>query len=346
MPIRDYQDAGKLVDLTPSINSIPNMWGLIGDLGLFQDQGVTQRSIVVESRDDTIGLVGDTPWGTRHAIVGGDDQFVTRAFAIPHHPLDDRIEPADLQGRRAYGTESEAETLANVRLRKLQKIQRSHMITKEFMRMQAIKGTVVTPNGTLLSDLYADFGVTRKEVDFLLGTSTTDLTAKVEEVIAHIQDNMNTGAVVNDILVLCSPEFFSALIAHDTLKEAYKYYSTTNQANGAQFDRDRLGTGLYRTFSHAGLTFIEYRGKYNYQGSSVALIEAGDAYAVPRGESDIFVGYNAPMDHLDFVNTIGEPMYALTEMESTGFGFNIYTEQNYLPIMRRPQAVVKLTTSN
>ena len=344
--VRSYSDAASLVDLTPSINSIENKWGLISGMNLFDDRGVTQRSIIVESRGETIGLIQDSPWGERHHMVGSDDKYVTRSFAIPHFSIVDKIAPADVQGRRAYGTESEAETLANVRARKLNQFRNSMDITKEFLRMSAIKGTVVTPNGNLVSDLYADFGVTQKVVDFTLGTDTTNLEAKIEEVIAHIQDNILTGAVIDDIVVPVSQEFFTKLVNHPKIAAAYASYMNTNQEAQRQVLRDRLGSGLYRTFNHKGLTFVEYRGQYNFQGSTIRLIGANDGYAVPMGTSGLFEGYYAPMDHMDFVNTIGEPAYALSYMDPRGMGEELFAEFNYLTINKRPQAVVKVTTSN
>lgn len=343
---RSFLNNGELTDYTQTINSIPNMWGLIGNMGIFRDEGVAQNTITVESRDQTIALLADSPRGLRDQTVGKDDNYVTRAFAIPHFPVMDRIEPRDIQGKRAYGTPDQADTLSLARIRKLEQMRKSIQITKEFMRMQAIKGNVVTPKGTVISDLYSDFGVSQTSVDFLLGTASTKINDKIEEVIAHIQDNLFTGSVPDMITVLCSPEFFTKLVGHSKVETYYNTYLNTNQSNGEQVLRDRLGTGLYRTFSHKGLVFVEYRGKFNYQGSTVNLVGANDAYAFPMGVDDLFVGYNGPADHLDFVNTLGEPMYAFEHTDPRGFYHEMFAETNYLPMCRRPQAVVKCTTSN
>ena len=343
---RNFLNNGTLTDFTRSINSFPNMWGLVGNMGLFSDQGVAQDNITIESRDQTIGLIGDTPRGVRDSVVGKDDKYVTRAFAIPHFAVQDRIEPKDLQGVRLYGTVNEPDTLMMARSRKLEQLRKSLMITKEHLRVQAIKGDIVTANGNSFSNLYTDFGVTQKSVDFVLGTAATKINDKIEEVIAHIQDNLFTGSVPDEIVVLCSPSFFGKLVSHSKVETYYGNYLNTNQKNGEQVVRDRLGTGLYRTFAHKGLVFVEYRGKYNYQGVTVDLIKADDAYAVPMGVDDMFTGYNAPADHLDFVNTLGEPMYAFEHTDPRGFYHEIFAEMNYLPMVKRPQAVVKCTTSN
>lgn len=343
---RSFLNNGELTDYTQTINSIPNMWGLIGNMGIFTDEGVAQNTITVESRDQTISLLADRSRGLRDQTVGKDDNYVTRAFALPHFPVMDRIEPKDIQGKRAYGTPDQPDTLSLVRLRKLEQMRKSMQITKEYMRMQAIKGVVSTPNGNVLSDLYQDFGVSQTSVDFVLGTSSTKINDKIEEVIAHIQDNLFTGDVPEAITVLCSPEFFTKLVGHAKVETYYNTYLQTNQANGEQVLRDRLGTGLYRTFSHKGLTFVEYRGSYRYNGTTVDLVGVDDAYAFPMGIDDLFTGYNGPADHLDFVNTLGEPMYAFEHTDPRGFYHEMFGEMNYLPICRRPQAVVKCFTSN
>lgn len=347
MPVtRNFLNNGTLTDFTRSINSLPNMWGLVDRMGIFRDQGVSQDTVTIESRDQTIALVGDSPRGLRDQIVGKDDNYVTRAFSIPHFQVMDRIEPKDIQGVRMYGTPDQADTVMNARMRKLEQLRKSLQITKEHLRIQAIKGNVSTINGNSFSNLYSDFGVTQKVVDFVLGTATTKINDKIEEVIAHIQDNLFTGAVPEAITVLCSPEFFTKLVGHSKVETYYNTYLNTNQQNGEQVLRDRLGTGLYRTFSHKGLTFIEYRGSYLHQGVKVDLIGADDAYAFPMGVDDLFEGFNGPADHLDFVNTIGEEMFAFEYTDPRGFYHEIFAEMNYLPICKRPQAVVKCTTSN
>ena len=150
--------------------------------------------------------------------MNSDDTRSLRSFPIPHFPLDDAVTPQDIQGKRAYGQADAAETEAAVIARKLARIRMNHAVTMEAARAYAITvGAIYAPNGTVAGNYYTDFGVTRKEVDMVLGTGTTDLTAKFEEVIAHIQDNILTGEVVSEIVALCSPEFFTKLINHATL---------------------------------------------------------------------------------------------------------------------------------
>lgn len=349
MPIsRSFQNDGQylLTDLTDAIQVIPNEWGLLGRMGVFSQQGVAQNTVTMEQVENTIGVIGSSPRGTRDHMVNKDDLSKILSFHIPHFQIADRIEPQDIQGRRRVGTADQPDTLMLARQRKLERMQKSAGITKEYMRMQAIKGDIVTASGEQVSNLYTDFGVSQKEVDFVLGTTTTKVGDKIEEVIAHIQDNLLTGDIIDDIVVLCSPEFFQKLVSHSKVEEAYKFYNNTNQAANVQILRDRLGSGLYRTFSHQGLVFVEYRGTYNVNGTPTPLVGANDAYAMPVGVGEMFVEYNGPADHLDFVNTLGEPLFAFEHRDPRGFYHEIFVEFNTLPLIRRPQAVVKCTTSS
>lgn len=335
--VRSFEKPFELVDYTEELLLVPNQWGLINELGIFSTESVAQHSVTIEAIEGTLGLISDQVRGARN-LVNKDDTRKMYSFAIPHFPLDDYITPQDIQGKRAYGQADAAETEAAVIARKLARVRQNHAVTMEAARAYALtNGAVYAPNGTVVGNYYTTFGITRKSIDFVLGTTTTDILAKSEEGIAHIQDEIRDGSVVNEVIVLCSPEFFGKLINHATVKEAYKYYTSTQEPM-----RQRLGSGLYRRFVHGSVTYIEYRGSYN--GSR--LIPAGQAFMLPTGTSDTFVSYFSPANKFDFVNTLGEEAYAFTYRDAKGEKIELQSEHNALHLLRRPQVVVQLTTSN
>jgi hypothetical protein len=337
MQTRSFEKPFELVDYTQELLLVPNQWGLINELGLFSEEPVSQHSVTVESSEGTLGLVTDQVRGARNTMNKNDTRSL-RSFPIPHFPLDDAVKPEDVQGKRAYGSPDQAETEAAVIARKLERIRMNHAVTLEAARAYAITaGAIYAPNGTVAGSFYTDFGITRKSIDFVLGTTTTDLNAKSEEGIAHIQDTIQSGEVVSNIIVLCSPAFFGKLINHATIKESYKYYTSTQEPL-----RNRLGSGVYRRFVHGGVEYIEYRGSYN----GVALIPAGEAYMLPQGTSDMFLTYFSPANKFSHVNTLGEQAYVFTYKDPTDTQIQIQSESNFLNLIRRPQAVVKLLTSN
>ena len=332
--VRSFANPFEIVDRTNDINLIPNTWGLINELGIFVEESVAQNTITFESTAGTLALIPDQIRGARNNV-NKDDNRIIKAFSLTHHPLDDYITPQDIQGKRAYGQPNAAETLAAVRGRKLERIRMSHAWTLEAARCQALTaGTVYAPNGTVSVNWFTSFGVTQKVVDFALQTSTTNVLAKIEEVIAHQQDNLGNGGQMTGVVALCSPEFFGKLIAHDSVKAAYQFYASTQEPL-----RQRLGGAntMYREFQHGGMRFVEYRGQYN--GSR--LIPAGDAVFVPMGVSDLFVTYFSPANKFDFVNTMGEEAYAFEYTDPKGEKIEIQTESNFINVLRRPAGVVR-----
>jgi Phage major capsid protein E len=336
--VRSFTNAFEVVDYTSEINLIPNKWSLTDELNIFSKEFVSQNTITFEKTAGTLALITDQVRGTR-SNVNKDDNRQLHSYAIPHFPLDDYISPQDIQGKRAYGSIDTAETEAAVVARKLERIRRNHAATAEAAKMQALTvGSIYAPNGTVAANYYTDFGITRKEVDFVLSTATTNVIEKVEEVIAHITDNMLAGDFpTGGIIALCSPQFFAKLVKQANVVESFKFYTSTQEPL-----RNRLGNGLYRRFQYAGAEFIEYRGAFN----GTALIPAGDAYFMPAGTTDTFVSYYGPANRFEQVNTIAEELYAFQFRDPKGAKIELETESNFIHMLRRPQIVVRAFSSN
>lgn len=344
MIIRSFTNSFEVVDWTEEINIIPNEWGTIGRMGIFQEESVAEHVVVFEEINKDGALLLDRVRGER-AYVGKDYSRKLHTFAIPHFPFDDYISPQDIQGKRAYGKAGDAETLAEVRARKMERLRRNWAWTLEAARAQAITaGTVYAPNGTVVQDWNSEFGITRLSVDFLLGTSTTDVNAKIEAGIAHIQDNA-FGETVTGTVVLCSPEFFAKLISHASMKTAYQYYTSTQEPL-----RKRLGGdfAIQRRFEHGGTVFVEMRdalGGTIEAGTGTRLIPSGKAYMIPTGTS-AFKTYYSPANRFGLVNTLGEQMYMFETPAPNGTSIQIESESNFVNALLRPALVVEFTSSN
>ena len=332
---RSFENAFALTDYTQELLLVPNTWGLINELGIFNSEPVSQNTVTLESSEGTLGLITDQVRGARN-LASKDDTRKLRSFPIAHFPLDSAVTPQDIQGKRAYGSADAAETEAAVIARKLERIRRNHAVTLEYARAYAItNGAAYAPNGTIAVNYYTDFGITRKEIDFVFGTTTTDMVAKIEEGVAHLQDSIQTGEVINNIVVLCSPGFFSKLVSHAQTKEAFKFYQSTQEPL-----RNRLGSGLYRRFVFGGVEFIEYRGSYN----GTPLITAGEAFMLPVG-TDSFTSYFGPAFRFSHVNTLGEEAYVWTFRDPKDIEIQIQSESNFLNLVKRPQVVARLYSS-
>lgn len=337
--IRSYVNGFQVTDYTEELNIVPNTFGLVNELNIFRNEAVSQHTITIEQIDKVLGLITDKVRGER-ANVSKDGQRLMRAYAIPHFPADDAIFPSDVQGKRAYGSEG-VETVELVKERKLETLRKSHAITVEFARMQAItQGTIYAPNGTVVGNYYNDFGVQRKEIAFDLGNSATNVGNKITEVVDHIQLNIASGETPERIICLASPEFFDDLINQAGVKSAYQFYSSTQEPL-----RNSLRKGLYDIFEYKGVTFYRYIGGYkDANGDFQKFIPTGDAYFLPLGTQDTFVSYYSPANKFDLVNTLGEEAYVFMYEGTKGDKIEIESEHNAIHLVRRPQVIVRATT--
>lgn len=341
MPItRSYGNAFEVIDYSMEIQNIPQVNTLLTDSGLFQEEFLSTHTVSFEEVNGTLGLVGDLPRGAKPQA-NKDDVRKIRSYPMARFAMTDAILPQDIQGKRAYGSQDAAETEAAVMVRKMERAMRNYSATLERARFSTLtSGNIYAPNGTISGNFFSDFGVTQKSVNFVLGTATTDIVAKVEEVIAYMQDTASAVDTITGVIGYCSPEFFSAFIAHSKIQSAYTYYSATE---GQSILRNRAGNNmsLNRTFTYAGVTLIEVRQIY----SGERAIPTGEAVFVPVGTQDAFVTAYGPMDRLDFVNTTAERIYALSWRDPKGLSVDLDFESNFINILKKPALVVKGTAS-
>lgn len=342
MAVRSPSDINKVQDRTSTINKIENQWGLITQLGLFTSEGVRTRSFQYDVIESGYALIADSPWGSRRDQFVGKEVTSTHSFSIPHFQFDGAISPEDVAERRMPGTDQEMDTLDRHVAKELAAIRSSWAMTREWAMAKLITDmTIYAPNGTVVTNYYTALGETRKKVAYNIDTSNTavDVGTKGEEVRSYIRQNLLDGSIVNNYVAICSPEFFTKLIAHDSVKSAYQYYQNNNR-NG-EILKERLPTivGGYRTYwGKDGIMYIEYDG--SIKGSQ--LIPANKAYVIPMDTSQLFKTYYAPMSHVDYVNTVGQEQYAFVYELDRGRGWDIETESNFAHFCAKPRLVVEL----
>jgi len=344
MLIRSPLNNFDVVDLTSAVRNMPIQWGTFNQLGIFSEEGVASDTVMFEETTMDGALIVDRVRGEKN-LVSKDPTRKLHTFAVPHFPLDDHISPKDLQNKSAYDNFNEVEQLDAVRMRKLDRMRQNHDWTLNKARAQALfSGTAYAPNGTIVQDWNAEFGVTRTAVDFLFGTSSGQVLAAIEQVIQAVQDGMGGNGVFDGIIAPVDTAFFNALIKHPSVVQAYQYQQ--NVQAGLDPIRGRLAAGgsplpRGREFYYGGITFREVRDSYN----GTKIVTAAEGVAVPQG-SDMFKTYFSPAERFGLVNTQGEKMYAFEQAAPNGTKIDIETESNHISALLRPQAVVRLYSSN
>ncbi|MNL73156.1 hypothetical protein D3C87_1985760 [compost metagenome] len=88
---------------------------------------------------------------------------------------------------------------------------------------------------------------------------------------------------------------------------------------------------------------MEYRG---FAPDGTQFIPSGKAFALPMGTTDVFKTYFSPANRFDFTNTIGQEAYVFERRNESNTEIVLESESNFLNMIRRPQVIVEMTTSN
>jgi len=328
-------DMFKTASLTDAVRRMPNKYNRIGGMGLFPARGVRHRTVGIEELNEVASLLPTLPWGAP-GTVGNSDKRGAYAFSIPHIPHVDAVTPEDVQSVREFGTEDGLKSVASVVAEKLAKMRGKIDLTTEYMRAMALAGAVKDGANVSLYDYYTVFGITKKVVDFALGTSTTDVRGKCLEIKRDVESKAR-GAVINGIGCLCSSGFYDKITKHEKVEDAFKYFQTTQPLNGDY----RAG------FTFGGVTFVEYDATVTLSDGSTtaAMIATGDAIFYPLGAA-IGVTVYAPANYMETVNALGQDFYSKSEPRKFGKGVDMEVQSNPLPILLRPDLVARGYSAN
>lgn len=327
-------NAFNVTSLTDAINNIPHKPGRLGELGLFTNKGVTSRSVILEERDGVLQLLVSKPYGAP-ADVNKPQERRARNFVVPHFPLDDSVLAEEVQGIRAFGSQSETEGVAEVVAQKIGQMRQAHELTLEWLRMGAIKGIVFDGDTTtVLHNMFTEFGVSKQaDQDWDMGTAGTAQPPKIMDAMRKIEEALG-GTPYDHLHCLMGNTLWDEFIINTSVKTAYERWAGGQDGQPGGFLRSDMRKGFWL----GGMFFENYRGKI----ASTSFVEDTEAHIFPVGANGLFQTINAPADYIETVNTIGLPFYAKQERMVFDRGININTQSNPLNICTRPRTLIKL----
>lgn len=343
--IRSYFDSFKNQEMTDAINELENQYGYINARGDFVTRSTSQTAIIFDVNKHDITLLPQVNRGDRSATQGKEREVSTFALQLAYFKHADRLTSEDIQDWRQPGSE-EQETIARATAEKLQDMRMAADQTNEYMKLQAMKGVFKTPDGKVVADMFNQFGVTQEVIDFQLGTNTTNVTNKIQELKRYIAKNVKMGGAISGVEVLVDPTFYDKLISHPDIKEAYKYYVNS----GAQVLRDDLSQymnwGVMDYFEHRGVRFVSYDATFNLpNGTSEVGIAANEGHARALGVRDLFRGYAGPSAKLSEANKPGREMFVRNYVDPRDEYVDFELEMAPLFFCTKPASLVKLTTN-
>lgn len=334
-------DAFSVTELGASINVVPNMYGRIGELNVFPDEGIPTTDVAIE---ENVGVLNMLQTARRGApgTAGTRAKRKLRKLSTVHIPHDTQLTADDLKNLRGTDGRISLESAQNAINKELRSHRQKQDITREHLRAGALRGVILDADGSTILDLFSEYGVAQTEVDFVLGTAGTEVRNLCLGIKRSIQKALK-GDVMTGVRALCSSTFFDDFIAHETVKRAWDNH---------QGNSDKLGDDPRAGFSFGGITFEDYVGEATFlekDGTTTVreFIPDGDARFFPVGTMETFKTFNAPSDFMEDVGKAGEPYYVKIAPDPKMNRYvDVHSQQNPLPLCMRPAVLVRGYSSN
>lgn len=297
-------DAFSVAEMREQVNDLTYIPDELNRMGLFTPDPIRTTNVMISKNTETLALVPITERGTPKTRLERDTRNV-RYLPTFRLAQEDRINAGALQNIAREGIPFEValgSSLALVEERQ-RKMMRKLELTREYHRLAALSGYVKDADGSVVLDVYDEFGIARPAAVVLDFTPATEggLRAQIyQQVIRPMTEILQaTGRnAPRGILALCGDDFFDGLI---TNVEIYKTYLNTQQAREL-----REGFVPYDEFNYAGVTWR------NYRGNAEATIGIADNQCIfiPIGVDDMFVEFRAPGEDFTTENEPGREFYS------------------------------------
>lgn len=328
----DAFSAISMSDAVEKYEYVPNFLGQLRVAGrpLFELEPIDTTTVAIEQLDNKLALVPTSPRGSA-PTQKSTERRTMRNFNTVRLAQSDQIRADSIQNVRAFGSESELERM-QTKVGRIQMKQRQDLeATWEHMRLGAVQGIVYDSDGSsVIYDYYSEFGVTQPaEVNFALGTATTDVRGKCTQIKRDTIRELGSLATPSmEVYGLASDSFWDSLIKHANVRETYlNWEAASSLREDAAFAAFRFG----------GINFVNYRGT---DDNSKVAVPDGKCKFFPAGAPGMFKMALSPAETFEFANTEGREVYSMIVPDTKrNMYVDVETYSYPLPIATRPLAL-------
>lgn len=355
--IRDFFNSFKMSDMVDAVNQVDSEYRYFNALSDFSQRGTSQTTIEFDVTSYVNSILPGVRRGSRHSTEGHERDAKTLRMGLAYFKHHDSINVGDIQGWRMPGSNM-METYANVFNEKLVDMRMSMDQTYEFLKMRSAQGVFVDPGAMYEVDMYTEFGLTRDSVDFELGTGTTEIALKCQELKRKTKSGITSGIGFSTIDVFVDEIFFDKLRSHPEIKNAY-----VTTGSNVQITEQMMQWGILDTLTYAGVRFMSYNpyfklrqldGTYTelYGIDNIAVsdgvtpIVTGVGFSMPTGVRDLFRGFAGPSNKLANANVPGQATYLFTKVRDDDEGVDFEVEAAPLFHTTMPAALLQVYSSN
>lgn len=291
----------------------------------------SELTVPVRLIDGKLTLVPDGPRG----VIGEPSVDSTEKvvyLSACHLSQPGRIIADDLRNRMRLGSE-DMPTVAEAYLEKLGQKRANIEVTLEYHLLGAIRGLVLDAKGSVLYDLYEQFGQEKAEdITFTFPTSETGkntVLAKFQEIKKSISNSVGgnaipaVGAVVGDT-------FWNELITNPMVQTAYSAWSAVHEATFG--NNDFLG----KPFPYGGILWQNY----GHVVGGKTFVEPEEALLFPMvDDGSGLQQWFAPSDYIADVGDMGASFYVHQWPHQSGKSLEFEVQSNPVTFFGRPEAL-------
>lgn len=325
------QDAFSAISLTEAVRKSQTIPGLIGSLGIFTPKPVRTRTVAVEVKGNTLNIVQTSEPGAPRTKRANNKADI-RDLRVRRIEESSTITAEQLQGIRAFGSETELKTLQSEVAERQQDCIDDLSATVERLRLSCINGVLLDADDSTIYDYYSTFGISQPaEIDF----NWTARTKCKQFVAANVKRPIlralgGRAAPGMRILALCGDDFY------DEMQENGEYRDTFKNTEKAS---KLLEDSVFDAVDAWGVTWLNYRGT---DDNSKVAIGVDKVKFLPIGVRGLFQEAFAPAPTFSLVNTMGQEWYSRIIVDKDREEWaDVEIESHRLPICTRPDALLQ-----
>lgn len=315
-------DAFSAVSMTSALEDYEFKPGLIGSLNLFEDVPTSTTAISVERRAGNVLSIIQTSLRGAPLEEGASDKGRNlRSFETTRIAKGKTLNASEIQNVRAFGSETELETMVSYVARYENRLIGDAELTWENMMFGAVQGKVLDADSSILVDWFSEWGIPEPaEISFDLDDPAIDVEQKCREIVrASMRASQGAWRANTFVLGLAGDSFFDKLTKHKSIRETYLNTAQATLLNRkfGVADTAVFREGAFAAFECGGIVFVNYRGVDSFNagaapGSKDALgIAPIKCRFFPVGAPGVFQQAFAPAESFDYANTIGRKLYAM-----------------------------------
>lgn len=338
MPMLDIfnNDAFSTIELTQAVNKIPFKPGLIRSMGLFTPRPVRGTTVAIEKREGALRIIQTSERGAPPQRQGQPRRDI-RDFRTRRLFTQDTLYASEIQSARAFGSETELETMQSEVTQRMGRLLDDFDLTLEAHMLATTAGILLDADGSVIYNWFTEWGISQPaEITFSNAAVTTAGGMRnflKANIIRPMLRAANVGnSAVGEIVVLMGDAFYDWFTSHADVEKTYLNWNAATEL------RDNNAFGEFR---FGGIVAINYRGT---DDNSTVAVASNKARFFLRGIPGLFEIAYSPAESFGFVNTLGQEFYARTVVDKDRDEWVQIEVMSYpLTICTRPETLLRGT---